>query len=649
MPIPVITNFTINDRVPFDTRLVATNSNAMYNMDYPYEGLTIYRTDLGKNFTFNGETWSISSNGIYGGSGELSSANTIASFGTVSTTVDTTANNLTFRAYSGDSGIIYLDLKNTFIRNFEDANAQYKTVSYKTQLNFTDNNGIINGPFISYNPNRVQLGGISFGTYDEVNLDVYERMIIEGGQYGFIRIFLQKQPTQDSKSLNIGFNSFTNVPFLGYDWWGDSYVSGTSSCYIEFNNDELTFYSITDLTPFPIKTAVFTTRFISLNRSVTVNGNLTFAGSLLNNSAPQYSFNIGRINNGFGGFSWINDRVTFNYSGQRVGYFNSTTFVTEKNVTTTYATPTSTSSNVPSFSLGSRGLIVDNKFNPGANIAFEDDMEFTLYGSYRINQTQIQTDTISIIKQDSSQRTDGQRPEDARFRIAALSYTSKLSSSNCAFAEYILTTRPYDRIISFYCDSLTFHIAHRFSWYIGKLSAEDLQNQDEEPGNWKKMGVAETGNADNINVGGSPSGSAFDGKFTLTTDGAYPCNTNSLIDPSFNNLMYQIRTYSGTVIVPAGSHLKIRFDFPYQWDSTLLTTLQQRQPLDYWAYCMSVIFTSQRIGNYNITGGQTELRIKQDGTSGATTLRKGSDYQYPYERFVSTISPSQTWGKKNLG
>jgi hypothetical protein len=93
--------------------------------------------------------------------------------------------------------------------------------------------------------------------------------------------------------------------------------------------------------------------------------------------------------------------------------------------------------------------------------------------------------------------------------------------------------------------------------------------------------------------------------------------------------------------------LKIRFDFPYQWDSTLLTTLQQRQPNDYWAYCMSVIFTSQRIGNYNITGGQTELRIKQDGTSGATTLRKGSDYQYPYERFVSTTSPLQTWGKKS--
>ena len=60
---------------------------------------------------------------------------------------------------------------------------------------------------------------------------------------------------------------------------------------------------------------------------------------------------------------------------------------------------------------------------------------------------------------------------------------------------------------------------------------------------------------------------------------------------------------------------------------------------------MSVIFTSQRIGNYNITGGQTELREKQDGTSGLIPLRKGSDYQYPYEKYTSTSSPLQTWGK----
>ena len=245
------------------------------------------------------------------------------------------------------------------------------------------------------------------------------------------------------------------------------------------------------------------------------------------------------------------------------------------------------------------------------------------------------TDTITIIKQDSSQRTDNLKPEDARFRIATSQYDSKLSTANCAFAEYVLAPRPYDRIISFYCDSLSFHIAHRFSWYIGKFTGDESRDQEIiYPANWKKMGIAETGNTDNINTA-----------YFLTTNG-YPSNVSSpATTPSFANLTYQIRTYSGTVIVPAGSFLKIRFDFPYAWNSTLLTTLQIKQSTDYWAYCMSVIFTSQRIGNYNITGGQTELREKQDGTSGLIPLRKGSDYQYPYEKYTSTSSPLQTWGK----
>lgn len=641
MPIPVITNFTINDRVPFDTRLVATNSNAMYNMDYPYEGLTIYRTDLKKNFTFNGETWSVSSNGIYGGDGALANSNTVVGFGTVSSTVDTTSSNLTFRSYSGDSGIIYLDLKNTFIRNSEDTNATFNTVSYKTQLNFTNTNGstVINGPFISYNPySSFGFGGISFATYDSVNGDVYERMMVEGGQYGLIRFFVEKQPSQGSKSLNIGINNSTSVPFLGYDWWGEDF-GGTGSCYMEFENDQLTFYSVTDVIGNPIKTAVFANNFISLNKNVTLTGNLNFSGSLNGTSAA--TFNIGRGSNGFG---FLTDRVALQYGGQRVGFFNSTSFATEKNVLFTNPTTSSNSSSVPLFFLGTRGLIIDNRFNPGANIISEDDMEFTSLASNRINTNTIQSDKITIIKQDSSQRTDNLKPEDARFRIAALSYTSKLSSTDCAYAEYILEPRPHDRIISFYCDSLSFHIAHRFSWYIGKYSPTDANNKADYPANWKKMGVAETGNTDNINVGGGVSSSPFDGEFTLTTDGnSYPCNTNLTSEPSFSNLMYQIRTYSGTVIVPAGSFLKIRFDFPYAWNSNLLTILTQRKPDDYWAYCMSVIFTSQRIGNYSITNDQKELRDKQNGRSEGSQFRKGSDYQYPYEKIISPPS-LQTWG-----
>jgi len=154
MPIPVITNFSINDTIPFDTRLVATSSEALTNMLYKYEGLTTYRTDTKLNYTYNGSTWAVSSNGIYGGSGNLSSANTTVNFGTVSSALNSSSNKFVLKSYSGgDSNPNSLRLENYFQRH----DSEYSGVSYKSQFIFSQNEdqGIHYGAYIMYNPKQL--------------------------------------------------------------------------------------------------------------------------------------------------------------------------------------------------------------------------------------------------------------------------------------------------------------------------------------------------------------------------------------------------------------------------------------------------------------------------------------------------------------
>ncbi len=71
MSISVITNFKVNAYTPIDSRLVATNSAALNEIQYPYEGLTVFTKDRNLNYTYNGSAWQVSSNGIYGGSGSM--------------------------------------------------------------------------------------------------------------------------------------------------------------------------------------------------------------------------------------------------------------------------------------------------------------------------------------------------------------------------------------------------------------------------------------------------------------------------------------------------------------------------------------------------------------------------------------------------
>jgi len=661
MPIPVVTNFTINDRVPFDTRLVATNSNSMYNMSFPYEGLTIYRTDLGKNFTFNGETWSVSSNGIYGGDGQLSSANTIASFGTVSTDGFDTANSLTFRAYSGDNGQNYLDLRTSFIRSSSDVLASYKTVTIESQLFFTEDGGttaLIPGPFMKYNPySTLGYGGISFGTFDVDSGESYERLVIEqavGGGYGLIRIYTAKQPQPGGLTFNIGGNWVTGLPWIGYGWNGDE-VQDDKGCWLEFNGDQLELWVFND-TIGSRRMGKFSLTGIELNGNTSVIGGLTVNGNI--NVSSTGTFNIGRGTDGFG---FLTDRVAFQYSNNRIGFYNSSGFVIEKNFSMTQSFIPATSTTIPILTVGAKGRIVDPKFNPDANTSGENDLDFRYYRGARIDRTGkwpgtglpaantllASEDKIAIYQPISTDMNDGRTPQDARFRIAARNYISKIDEQNCAFAEYNLSIKDYDRIITFYSDSLSYHIGHRFSWYLGTYLSSD--NPALEPSRWKKMGVVSTSNINDLNsnpyqlteIGGE---SPTQGQ----NAGGYPSSTGDAAD--FGGLSYQNSNYSQMVIVPAGTVLKIRFDFPYNWDvSYMMNAIGSLFTEDCWAYAQSVVFVSQRIGNYNLQSTERDIRQKDDSNSGTPVYRRGSDFQWPYERFFdSTNSPLQKWGKQGL-
>ena len=84
--ISIITNFDVNENVPIDSRIVASNSTVRTNIQYKYEGLKVYQLDNQQSYIWDGFNWRVEYNGIYGGSGSIP-GNTEINFGSVSTAV----------------------------------------------------------------------------------------------------------------------------------------------------------------------------------------------------------------------------------------------------------------------------------------------------------------------------------------------------------------------------------------------------------------------------------------------------------------------------------------------------------------------------------------------------------------------------------
>ena len=617
MPIPVITNFSINDTVPFDTRLVATSSTSMDNMLYKYAGLTTYRSDLGLNYTYDGSTWAVSSNGIYGGSGNLSSANTIVNFGTVSTALNDLSKYFTFKTYTDGFGDVHLDLENYFIRNADGSN--HYDVSYKSQLMFNDDvsSEYYPGPYIMYNPKVLfnsGRGGISFGTLNESQVyTVYERMRIDGN--GIIRFKPNATVDETTKSVNIGIDSTNTRPFIGFNWNGSDVDTGTDASYVQFNDSVVSIHNFSSTTG-GTHSAIFSKGLVRINGALSVSGDLNFRGDILY-SGINTTFYIGRDRTGLY-FNSGQNYVSLTYLNtttkviHQVLNYNDSNVVSYKDFVVSPSSTGTSSSSYPIFQLNSRGSYWDFIFNPNKDVS-DDENDNKWYELKRNGSITTLGDVVrykvNIYKQQKTDRIDGTEPQDARFRIAPWDYSSDINFSNDgpASIEYYVKSKSYDRIFYFYSDSYSIYMAHELSWYLGYLSNQDISDNKTIPSLWKKIGRVETGNKDNINN-------------SYQIGGGYPGGEGAIDFSVFTS--YQVRTYSHSVVVPAGMFFKFRLYFPYSFTGSLV----QELPATIWDYCQSLVFTVLRSGRYTLGNSTRSLQGVQEGISG-----KGSDYTEPID------------------
>ena len=230
MPIPVITNFKVNTAAPIDTRLVATNSAALSEIEFPYEGLTVFTKDQNLNYTYNGTAWQVSSNGIYGGSGSLV-GNTDINTGSVGDAQNSKSFEYILSASSSDDRA---QMVTSFIRN--NNGFDYTTVEVRNQVRYVDNGAVLNGPYISFNPNDSKKGIISFGTPDRNFTTTVERFRVEPDAANINNGAVVIMPS--TYSLPLYFTHKTgNEIIMGYNWNGtNKSTSGTGSAIISFRS-----------------------------------------------------------------------------------------------------------------------------------------------------------------------------------------------------------------------------------------------------------------------------------------------------------------------------------------------------------------------------------------------------------------------------
>jgi hypothetical protein len=558
MPISVITNFSINDSVPFDTRLVATSSTSMANMLYKYAGLTTYRSDLGLNYTYNGSSWAVSSNGIYGGSGNLSSVNTTVGFGTVSTTLNAKSNYFTFKTYTDGFGDVHLDLENYFIRNTS-GNSQYD-VSYISQLMFNDDANHENypGPYIMYNPKELfssGRGGISFGTLNESQAyTVHERMRIDGN--GIIRFKTNSTVDVTTKSVNIGIDSTNTRPFIGFNWKGSDVDTGTDASYVQFNDSVFSIHNFSSTTG--THSAIFSKGLVRINGGLEVTG-----GTISTNKNISFGAADGGVyfvsSNGNGikyddspGKKYA--ALTFKPSTVPLDIitWNNTQISMNRNIMATSSTTLSIYSTINSFY---KTQMWDNVFNPdyGVNapgpvaaknaddysdLAFKrtgDAIENVKYdgdggGAYENN--------IFVMPVGFAQGSPGDTVKTTGefvIFIGANYNSSRTSESQVAKNTFSVGARDYDRIYYFYLDGYRLQIPHQVRWWLGEAGTTT---------NWIQIGNIETGNK----------------------------NNNNRSSPSYGAVDYASRFYSQTVLVPAGVSFKIQFRFHVNFSISTAST-----------------------------------------------------------------------------
>lgn len=530
MPIPIITNFSVNAYAPIDDRMIATSSAALNNIHFKYEGLTVYRTDTKLNYVYTSTGWQVASNGIYGGNGKLGNSTTTVDFGTVSTTLNANSSYLSFNGFSKADGNAYVRLENYFYRNKVDDNGLPETVSYRTQFRAIDldEGSDLPGPYIIFNPPNPIFtsrkgGGISFGTMNPNDSNsLNERLRLEGT--GLVRFKLNTSTSDSSKSINLGIDSSNTKPFIGYNWTGQAteLVNPDRASYIEFNDNIVGIYHASGN---GIGVTTGTHSMFLSQGTVVVNGQLNVTNyNFITNRSIGFGANDGNVHycssdgNGIkfdsskqyaalvyrSSVNTIRELLTWNSTGTQV--IRPISF-TQSATITTYGT----------FNARYETNIWDNDFNPDRT-----DSSWIASGLSGDNVRQTATSNTVIVSIDSS--TNNQF-KDFKFTIKA-TYTA----STKAKAAYLLSSRPYDRYLYLYSDSTGNAITHVVELY---LANPDLNTRD-EAASFVKVGHITTGNRPNYN--------------DTTTN---------------NNASYQIKHYGYNIIIPANMIFKIKFTFPH--------------------------------------------------------------------------------------
>lgn len=205
MSIPLLTNFTINQNAPIDSRLVVTSSSARDSITYKYDGLTIFKTDDRTSWTYNAITATWSQNlgsggsGIYGGSGALI-GDTYVFTGPVSNSAGSSSKKFILSASSSPSNNIYFS--SYFNRTV--FGSTWPSVEYRMQYSYDSNTS--NNVFISMNPLEPIAnlsGGIDIGTSN------VRRFTITSN--GIVRLW---SPTysSDFNTSNLTANRTYNLP-----------------------------------------------------------------------------------------------------------------------------------------------------------------------------------------------------------------------------------------------------------------------------------------------------------------------------------------------------------------------------------------------------------------------------------------------------
>jgi len=536
MPIPVITNFSINDTQPMDDRFVATSSVSMNNIQFKYPGLTVYRTDENKNYQYDGSDWAIFSSGIYGGSGLL------AGDVVVDTTADSTQRDP--GTYGNPGTVGYQNLDFIISASSSTSNRSYVRHFFRTKetgVLATSQEYVMAFQGLN-NPTSTDYSGIKFNSLDGLGgtkngaVSIWTTPLTGIGQSS-LRFQVEGDGTIRFKP-NSGIQSFLNITGnstntttiqLGFNWEGTSRsISGIGSSYIEFKNEEISFYNLKSTSSTATKTLTINEDSLTAYKNFFVNAPGTFIG--LSTGGFRYALEgtfgsqTPYVYIAFRSGQVTTDIIRYNATGVRV--LKDIEIGSPSNFTSTPQVNGNSSALATYGPFNARYYtnIWDNKFVSDASdnqwVFQSDESENTLSTS-TYNQL---GNSVCVVKEEFTDQV-----QDTYFQMIPRSYLPGSVSKSV----WELSSQPFDRMIYFHLDHLEDagtprNFTHHLSWYL--TDVDPIVGGGEGVRAWKKIGKLETGNRNGINM--------------MTAS-------------------YSVPYYSQQVLVPANMYMKLIFKFPY--------------------------------------------------------------------------------------